>query len=451
MERAATEGRGSPRSLGPRLERSAPGGDLVHDGVDLAALARELETPLYSYSAGAVDGAYRAWCRAFEGIGFGGQRHWCCFAVKANGALALLHQLHGLGAGFDIVSSGELRRVLEAGGRADRVVFSGPGKGCQELGDALDAGVGLINVETPLEARRLAEEAGRRGAPVDVGLRLNPDLDPGTHPFISTGPRRTKFGLTPDELADVAAATRGGGSSKGLRVRAVATHIGSQIGDLAPLVEAARQAREAARSLRADGHPVEWLDIGGGLAVSYGDEGAPTPADLAEALQDLLSGWPGGLITEPGRSIVAAAGVLVVQVVAVRPRGDRLLVICDAGMNALVRPALYGARHRVVAVRGGDADRGPGSTPCDVLGPLCETGDVLARDVPLDGIGEGDLLAILDAGAYGFAMASEYNTRPRPIEVRVEDGRHAVIRRRQSIDELLAPERLAHLDDGKGT
>jgi diaminopimelate decarboxylase len=444
--------------------------------VDPAAIAAEVGTPFYGYSAAAIGEAYAAWRSAFDAVGFAGERHRTCYAVKANSALAVLRHLAAAGASFDVVSAGELHRVEAAGADTAGVVFSGPGKSAEDLQAAIAAGVGLVNLEAPDEADRLAALAEAAGRRVAVGIRLNPDLYPKTHPSIATGPRNTKFGLAPDEIETLLAgeAVRGP-----LEIQAVAVHIGSQITDLEPLESAARQALQWAHRLREAGHPVRWIDTGGGLGIRYTDEvGVPTAADLAARVGEALAGWDGGLITEPGRAIVAAAGWLFTRVISVRRRQPRGLLVCDAGMNALLRPALYGAVHGVLVVdrsEDGDpgddrADAGEGrwmasssishssasesmttSLPVtrgdearwDVVGPLCETGDVLARNVSLGGVGAGSLLAVRDAGAYGYVMASEYNAHPRPAQIWIDGDRWATITPRLTFDEMLGHERLA--------
>jgi diaminopimelate decarboxylase len=407
------------------------------EGVGLKRLAQEVGTPFYCYSAAALSRAYSGWCEAFDSIGFGADRHQACFAVKANGALAVLRHLTELGAGFDIISEGELYRVLSVGGDATKIVFSGPGKTADALARAVEAGVGLINVEAPEEIevlRRLAKSSGRK---LDIGLRLNPDLHPRTHPAIATGPRSTKFGLTPEEIDGILDSEAG---LEGLKIKAIAVHIGSQIVDLEPLGAAAQVAKKWARQLRERGLAVQWVDLGGGLGIDYDDRAtAPTAADLAHYLEPFLSDWDGGLMTEPGRVIVGHSGHLVTRVVSVRERPDRTLLICDAGMNALLRPALYGALHPVRRV-GGDAGS---AARYDVVGPLCEAGDVLAEGVMLPVVEVGDLLAIGQVGAYGYVMASEYNARPRPVQVWIEGGRWDVIAPRRTARQMQADERLA--------
>jgi diaminopimelate decarboxylase len=407
------------------------------EGVGLKRLAQEVGTPFYCYSAAALSRAYSGWCEAFDSIGFGADRHQACFAVKANGALAVLRHLAELGAGFDIISEGELFKVLSVGGDPEKIVFSGPGKTAEALAQAVEAGVGLINVEAPEEIeilRRLAKASGRK---LGIGLRLNPDLHPRTHPAIATGPRSTKFGLTPEEIDGI---LDRGAELAGLEIKAIAVHIGSQIVDLEPLGAAAQVAKKWAGQLRDRDLAVQWIDLGGGLGIDYDNRTAvPTADDLAHYLEPFLNDWDGGLITEPGRVIAGPAGYLVTRVVSIRERPDRTLLICDAGMSALLRPALYGAVHPVLRVGDGGGDR----RRYDVVGPLCEAGDILAERVQLPAIEVGDLLAIGQVGAYGYVMASEYNARPRPVQVWIEGDRWHVITPRRTARQMLADDRLA--------
>ena len=406
------------------------------EGVELELIAAQVGTPFYSYSADSLGDAYDRWCRAFEDIGFGDGRHRACFAVKANGALAVLRHLAERGAGFDIISEGELQRVLAVGGDPADIVFSGPGKTVDALAQAVDAGVGLINVERPDEIDILTMLARSAGRKLGIGLRLNPDLHPRTHPAIATGPRSTKFGLTPEEIDEILDREE---QLAGLEIEAIAVHIGSQIVDLEPLGAAAEVARQWAEHMRDRGHPVQWIDLGGGLGINYDEHDAvPTPGEMARYLQPLLDNWDGKLITEPGRLIAGPAGVLVTRVVAIRQRPDRTLLICDAGMNALLRPALYGASHQVFRVGGGKGE----TRRYDVVGPLCEAGDVLAEGVELPRIEVDDLLAVGQVGAYGYVMSSEYNARPRPVQVWVEGDRWAVISARRTHQQMLGDEKM---------
>ena len=412
---------------------------MLVEGVDLGTLAERVGTPYYCYSGQTISAAYSRWRDAFAAVGFGAERHRTCFAVKANSALAVLRHLAAHGAEFDVVSGGELHRVLRAGGAAEQVVFSGPGKSVADLRHALRVGVGLINIEVPGEVDRLHQLAAETGRTTAVGLRLNPDVDPNTHPAITTGPRQTKFGLAPDEIEDL---LRRGALSPPLQVRAIAVHIGSQVADLDPMADAAAETLRWARRLGDAGHEVEWIDIGGGLAIPYdAADRVPTPEAFAARIATALQGWSGGLITEPGRVIVGPAGWLVTRVTAMRRRGDRGLLVCDTGMNALLRPALYDAHHAVEAVE--EVGAAGQDEVWDVVGPLCEEGDVLARGIRLPAISVGSLLVVRDVGAYGFVMSSEYNTHPRPAQVWVEGERWATITPRPSFEDMLKGEQLA--------
>ena len=403
-------------------------GVLACDGVSLEEASSRFGTPLYVYSKAAIVAAYEAYDRAFAPV-----PHRICYALKANGAGALLRVLAGLGAGADIVSGFELEAALRAGFPPDRIVFSGVGKTPDEIGRGLDARIGEFNAESEEELRRISAAASARGRTVRVTLRVNPDIDPKSHAYISTGLRQNKFGvdiaLAPDILARA-------GKLPGLEVSGVQCHIGSQITTLEPMEQAVRALVALSRRLLAEGLPLRTIDIGGGLGVDYEGQGAPDAAALAARVLPLLAGLPLTLLVEPGRSIVGAAGALLTRVLDLKENRGKQFVIVDAGMNDLLRPALYSAFHRVepVVSRGGDTRR------VDVVGPVCETGDFLARDRNLERVEAGDLLAVRDTGAYGFVMASNYNMRPRAAEALVEDGAVRLIRRRETFEDLVRTE-----------
>ena len=422
---------------------------LYQDDVDLTAVADRVGTPFYSYSERVLERDFDTWRDAFATIGFGESCHRACFAVKANDALVVLHKLATLGAGFDIVSVGELRRLLAAGGDPRRVVYSGPGKSDDDIDAAIELGVAQINIEAVDEAVVIAAAQVKHRREISVGLRLNPDLDPRTHPAIATGPRHTKFGL---DSAEVETLVGDAARLHGLRVSCVAVHIGSQLHDLGPVVAAAQYALAAALRLRERGQPVTTLDLGGGLAVDESGAGqAPRPLDLARALEPVLRKWDGDLITEPGRAVAARCGLLTTRVVRVRNRQGRRLAICDAGMSALLRPALYGAHHRVLSTRCASSadDRAAhrGEIETQLAGPLCEAGDLLAECELLPELAAGDLVSVCHTGAYGFVMASEYNATPRPAQVWVSGDRFAVVRPRASFEALWADESADPWDD----
>lgn len=413
---------------------SAPGfaradGRLRADGVDLEALAREHGTPLYVYSRATLEAAHDAYARAFAPL-----PHRVCYALKANANGALLRLLRARGAGADVVSGGELRAALVAGFAPADIVFSGVGKSDDELRAGLEAGLGAFNVESEPELRRLSELAAARGRAARVALRVNPDVDPRSHPYVSTGLRESKFGVSIGAALDLLRRAR---TWPGIEVTGVQAHIGSQIEDLGPLVESARGLAGLARRLLSEGFPLRTLDLGGGLGVDYHADGhVPGPQALAERVLPLLADLGLELLIEPGRSLVGAAGLLLTRVLYVKPGDGKRFVIVDAGMNDLLRPALYEAHHRIQRVVAGDGTR----FVADVVGPVCESGDFLALGREVEAVERGDLLAVRDAGAYGYSMASTYNLRPRPAEVLCEDGRARLIRRRETFDDMVRTE-----------
>jgi len=403
-------------------------GILACDGVSLEETAARFGTPLYVYSKAALVAAYGAYDRAFAPV-----PHRICYALKANGSGALLRILAALGAGADIVSGFELQAALRAGFPPERIVFSGVGKTEGEIARGLDAGIGEFNAESEEELRRISIAASARGRTVGVTLRVNPDIDPKSHAYISTGLRQNKFGVDIALAPEILGRAR---SLPGLAIAGVQCHIGSQITDIEPMEQAVRDLAALSRRLLDQGFPLRTIDIGGGLGVDYEGGGTLDPSALAARVLPLLEGLPLTVIVEPGRSIVGAAGALLTRVLYVKENRGKQFVIVDAGMNDLLRPALYSAFHRVepVASRGGDTRR------VDVVGPVCETGDFLARDRNLERVQPGDLLAVRDAGAYGFVMASNYNMRPRAAEALVEDGAVRVIRRRETFEDLTRTE-----------
>jgi len=403
-------------------------GVLACDGVSLDEAAARFGTPLYVYSKAALVAAYGAYDRAFAAV-----PHRICYALKANGSGALLRILAGLGAGADIVSGFELQAALRAGFPPERIVFSGVGKTEDEIAIGLDAGIGEFNAESEAELRLISAAASARGRTIGVTLRVNPDIDPKSHAYISTGLRQNKFGVDIALAPEILGRAR---SLPGLVIEGVQCHIGSQITDLEPMQQAVRDLAALSRRLLAEGFPLGTIDIGGGLGVDYEGGGALDPAALAGRVLPLLEGLPLTVLVEPGRSIVGAAGALLTRVLYIKENRGKQFVIVDAGMNDLLRPALYSAFHRVepVSARGGVTRR------VDVVGPVCETGDFLARDRNLELAPPGDLLAVRDTGAYGFVMASNYNMRPRAAEALVEDGAVRLIRRRETFDDLIRTE-----------
>lgn len=405
----------------------------------LDRVAEQFGTPCYVYSRATLSRHLRAYTDAL-----GDHPHLICYAVKANSNLAVLDVLARQGAGFDIVSVGELERVLAAGGDPAKVVFSGVAKQEAELARALEVGIKCFNVESTAELERLNSVAGSLGKVAPVSLRVNPDVDAGTHPYISTGLKDNKFGIAVSEAREV---YRRASAMDHLRVVGLDCHIGSQLTELAPFLDALERLLVLLDTLREDGIEVEHLDLGGGLGVTYRNETPPHPSEYASALLERLSRWPGSerltLLFEPGRSIAANAGVLLTRVEFLKPGETRNFAIIDAGMNDLIRPALYQAWQAIVPVD----TRSPRDTGVyDVVGPVCETGDFLGKEREL-AIAAGDLLAVRSAGAYGFVMASNYNSRPRPAEVMVDGDRAHLVRRRERLEELWAGESLLPDDE----
>jgi diaminopimelate decarboxylase len=406
------------------------------EGLALPKLAEQHGTPLYVYSASMIRERYDAFDAAFRDI-----PHTICYSVKANSNLSILRMLARKGCGFDVVSGGELERVLTAETKAaKRVVFSGVGKTREELTAALKAGIMLFNVESESELWALAECAGRIRKRAPMALRVNPDVAAETHPYISTGLRKHKFGVP---IRDARALYAKASGARYLKVCGVSVHIGSQIIAVAPFGEAMARVADLLRELREDGHDIDYLDAGGGLGITYekptADDFAGEVAAYARALTGPLRGLDVQLLLEPGRSIVGPAGILLTSVTYRKANDGKRFLVVDAAMTDLIRPALYGAYHEIVPIiqNGGTVGK---SEVTDIVGPVCETGDFFARDRELPVVDEEDLLAILDAGAYGMALASNYNTRPRPAEVLVSGKSVKVIRRREKVSDLMRAE-----------
>ncbi len=404
-------------------------GTLHVEGVSLETLAERFGTPLYVYSRAALEAAWLGYAEAFAGT-----PHLVCYAVKANSSLAILNLFARMGSGFDIVSGGELARVLAAGGDPGKVVFSGVGKTADEMRAALDAGILCFNVESESELHRLNRLAGELGKRAPVSFRVNPDVDPKTHPYISTGLKENKFGVAINEAPRL---YRLAASLPHLEVVGIDCHIGSQLTDLTPLADAADRVLALVDALAAEGISLHHIDLGGGVGIRYRDETPPDLAAYGRVLAQKFAGRRETLLLEPGRSLVGNAGLLLTRVEFLKPGEDKNFAIVDAAMNDLMRPALYEAYHAIVSIRARE-------TPArryDIVGPICETGDFLgsARDLAIE---EGDLLALLSAGAYGMSMASNYNSRPRAAEVLVDKNEIHIIRSRETIASLIAGERL---------
>lgn len=439
---SASSRTGSRRSgsaaRGPRRPFQEKQGELVCGEVSLERLAQRYGTPLYVYDWAAIDSAWQEYDQAFAAV-----PHLICASVKANGNLSLLQSMARLGSGFDIVSGGELLRVLKAGGDASKTVFSGVGKTAAEMDAALDAGILLFNVESRPELELLAERARRRKVVARFGIRVNPDVAAETHPHIATGLHRHKFGI---EIAAATELYRQSRQYAWLEAAGISFHIGSQILDTEPFGEAVARVASLVKELQAEGLPLRYFDIGGGLGIAYkSDQTAPSIQRYAQAVQKALRGLDCCLLMEPGRRLVAAAGALLTRVLYVKENASRTFVITDAGYNDLIRPTLYSAYHEIVPVR-----KSAGAPlRVDIVGPICETGDAFARDRELPEVQAGDLLAILDAGAYGFSLASNYNSRCRPAEVMIVGGKARLVRQREVPEDLIAEE-LACLKPAKG-
>lgn len=402
-------------------------GQLFLEGVSLDKIATNFGTPTYVYSRAAITEAYLAYANAL-----GDHPGMICYAVKANSNLGVLNILARLGAGFDIVSGGELERVLKAGGDPSRVVFSGVGKKAEEMARALEVGVACFNVESRSELELLSQVATSQDKVANISVRVNPDVDAQTHPYISTGLKENKFGIDINEALDV---YRRATQLPGIHIKGVDCHIGSQLTSLTPFLDALDRVLLLIDQLADAGISIHHLDLGGGLGVTYRDETPPSPASYLEAVKARIAGRPLALMFEPGRSIVANAGVLLTRVLYLKPTEHKNFAIVDAAMNDNIRPALYQAWQDVVPVTPHQGD----VRTWDLVGPVCETGDFIAKDRDL-ALKEGDLLAMKSSGAYGFVMSSNYNTRGRAAEI-VVDGEHTItVRRRETISDLLALE-----------
>ncbi|MDR2877871.1 MAG: diaminopimelate decarboxylase [Chromatiales bacterium] len=405
-------------------------GVLHAEALDLRAIADAYGTPCYVYSRATLERHWRAFDEAFTGLD-----HQVCFAVKACSNIAVLNVLARLGSGFDIVSGGELERVLAAGGSAARTVFSGVGKSHAEIQAALTAGIQCFNVESQAELMRIAQIASTMGVRASVSLRVNPDVDALTHPYISTGLKQNKFGIP---IAEAEALIFHAAGMAHLNLLGLDCHIGSQLVSAAPFVDALDRLLALVDRLAAQGVTITHLNLGGGLGVRYRGETPPLPAEYARALRERLSERNYRVLIEPGRAIAANAGILLTRVEYLKPSEERNFAIVDAGMNDLVRPSLYQAWHDIVPVQ---AREDVVAMPWDIVGPVCETGDFLGKEREL-ALREGDLLAVRSAGAYGFSMSSNYNSRPRAAEVMVDGDRMHLIRERETPRSLFCDERL---------
>jgi diaminopimelate decarboxylase len=406
------------------------GGRLFAEDVDLRRIIDEIGTPCYVYSRATLERHWDAFDRALEGY-----QHLICYAVKANSNLAVLNVLAKLGAGFDIVSEGELRRVIMAGGHPDKVVFSGVGKTADEMRYALELGIRCFNVESLSELERLNQVAAEVGVRAPVSLRVNPDVDAQTHPYISTGLKENKFGI---DIQDAPAVYRRAAELLNISVVGIDCHIGSQLSEITPFVDALDRVLALIDVLATQGIALKHIDLGGGLGITYRDETPPSPADYATAILAPLQDRGLEIILEPGRAIAGNAGILLTHVEYLKPGEAKNFAIVDVAMNDLIRPALYGAWQDIIPV---EPRKEGDSRLYDVVGPICETGDFMGKDRPLN-IEPGDVLAICSAGAYGFGMSSNYNSRRRIAEVMVDGDQFSVVRERETMADLWRGETL---------
>ncbi|MBA5868132.1 MAG: diaminopimelate decarboxylase [Nitrospira sp. CR1.3] len=405
-------------------------GELYCEQVPVSQIAKEVGTPCYIYSHATLTRHFRAYDGAFKNI-----PHIVAFAMKANSNLAILRLMAKEGSGVDIVSGGELFRALRAGVPSSKIVFAGVGKNSDEIRDALKADILMFNVESSAELRAINDVAGSLGTKARVALRINPDIDPKTHPYISTGLKKSKFGIAADRALEEYKLA----SSLGhIEVVGVHAHIGSQLTEVTPFIEALKKVVSLVESLKGQGIMIRYLNIGGGLGITYSDEKPPLPQELAEAISPLVKDLNLTLVMEPGRVIVGNAGILVTRALYQKDGEAKRFIIVDAGMNDLIRPSLYSAYHEIRPVSESLLHRPKHAV--DVVGPVCESGDFLAKDRTLPEVRPGDLLAVMSAGAYGFVMASNYNSRPRVPEVLVRDAEVHVIRTRETYDDLVRGE-----------
>lgn len=407
-------------------------GELYCEQVPVSRIAKEVGTPCYIYSHATLVRHFQVYDRAFAAV-----PHIIAFAMKANSNLAILRLMAKEGSGVDIVSGGELFRAMKAGVPPSKIVFAGVGKNAEEIRDALRADILMFNVESSAELQALNEVAASVGKKARVALRINPDIDPKTHPYISTGLKKSKFGIAADRaLEEFKLAS----SLNHIDVVGVHKHIGSQLTEVAPFVEALKKILKLVEALRGRGVNIRYINIGGGLGITYSDETPPLPQDLADAISPMVRDLNVTLIMEPGRVIVGNAGILVTKVLYMKDGEGKKFVIVDAAMNDLIRPSLYGAYHEIRPLSEAVLQRAKHQV--DVVGPVCESGDFLAKDRSLPDVHPGDVLAVMSAGAYGFVMSSNYNSRPRVPEVLVKDGEIHVIRARESYDDLVKGEKI---------
>jgi diaminopimelate decarboxylase len=404
------------------------GDQLYCEEFPIQTIAEQVGTPFYLYSLNTLENHFKAFDSAFSKV-----EHLVCFSAKANSNLAILRVFVRLGGGVDVVSGGELFRAMKAGANPDKIVYSGVGKRREEIEYALEFPILMFNVESSQELVTIDQIAGKMGTQAPVSLRVNPDVDPRTHPYVSTGLKKNKFGINLQKSADeyLLASTL-----PNIKVMGVSCHIGSQLTDLGPFLDAGQRIKELVLKLRAEGIHIQYMDLGGGLGITYHQEEPPHPREYAQSLLGELSGIDCTLILEPGRVIVGNAGILVTRVLYTKEGGEKNFIIVDAAMNDLIRPSLYGSYQRIQPVQRNNRTE----IVADVVGPICESGDFLAKDRKLPKVEPGELLAVMSAGAYGFSMSSNYNSRPRAPEVLVARDRFYTIREREDYDDLIKGE-----------
>jgi len=404
--------------------------ELYCEGIPIREIAERVGTPLYLYSYHTLVRHFTVFDEAFKGI-----PHLVCYSAKANSNLALLRLFVNLGGGVDVVSGGELYRALKSGADPKKIVFSGVGKKESEIEYALDVGILMFNVESLQELQKIDELAGRMGKKAPVAIRVNPDIDPKTHPYISTGLKQNKFGI---DILQAETAYRLASQLPNLNVIGIDCHIGSQLVEVGPIVEALRKLKRLVEGLRKEGMDIEYLDLGGGLGITYEDEEPPHPVEYASNILDEIKGFGCTLLLEPGRVIVGNAGILVSRVLYTKENEEKKFVIIDAGMNDLVRPSYYGSYHQILPVTKKVGEE----IIADVVGPICESTDFLAKGRRIPRLNPGELIAVMGAGAYGFSMSTNYNSRPRVAEVLVKDEQIFVIRQRESYEDLIRGEEI---------
>ena len=398
--------------------------------IPIESIAEKVGTPLYLYSYHTLVRHFTVFDKAFHGI-----PHLVCFSAKANSNLALLRLFINLGGGVDVVSGGELYRAIKAGADPQKIVFSGVGKRVDEIEYALKTGILMFNVESSQELSVINEVAGRFGKKAHIAIRVNPDIDPKTHPYISTGLKQNKFGI---DILRAPMAYRLASQLPNLKIVGIDCHIGSQLIQVEPIIEALRKLKQLVENLRKEGMEIQYLDLGGGLGITYEDEEPPHPMEYASNILEEIKGFGCTLILEPGRVIVGNAGILVTKVLYTKENEEKRFVIVDAGMNDLVRPSYYGSYHQILPVR----KEGREEIVADVVGPICESSDFLAKGRKMLKVNPGEMIAVMSAGAYGFSMSTNYNSRPRVAEVLVRDDQMFVIRRRENYEDLIRGEEI---------